>query len=255
MNAVAHRDYNSTGSVQVSVFRNRIVVRNPGSLPVELTKADLMKEHGSYPHNPYLAEVMYQMGYIEKYGTGITENIRKMQEAHLLAPEIDLSAEFVTTIWRDDVAANDATSLSNVATDNSNVATNLGTNIGTNDATHKTHNHLTNSTSRETNIGTNIGTSNDNVATDHLAENKRIVDRMVKKKVKPRMTKEHLRECIIEVCIVDHSIDELAALLKKSPDYLLNFIIPDLVADGILLRTKPSHSPGQTYMTNPKLDK
>ena len=105
------------------------------------------------------------------------------------------------------------------------------------------------------NIGTNIGTSGDNVATDHLVENKRIVDRLVKKKVKPRMTKEQLRECIIEVCIVDHSIDELATLLRKSPDYLQNSIIPDLVADGILLRTKPSHSPGQTYMTNPKLDK
>ena len=69
------------------------------------------------------------------------------------------------------------------------------------------------------------------------------------------MTKEQLRECIIEACVVDHSIDELATLLKKSPDYLHNFVIPDLVADGTLLRTKPSHSPGQTYMTNPKLDK
>ncbi len=237
VNAVAHRDYNSTGSVQVSVFRNRIVVRNPGTLPVELTKADLMKEHGSYPHNPYLAEVMYQMGYIEKYGTGITENIRRMQEARLLAPEIDLSAEFVTTIWRD------------------NIGTNVATNVGTNDTTNIDANKLIDNTTNGVNVGTNIGTSGDNVATDHLMENKRIVDRLVKKKVKPRMTKEQLRECIIEVCIVDHSIDELATLLRKSPDYLQNSIIPDLVADGILLRTKPSHSPGQTYMTNPKLDK
>ena len=121
-------------------------------------------------------------------------------------PEIDLSTEFIITIWRD-------------------------------------------------NIGTNIGTSGNSVATDHLTENKRIVDRIVNKKVKPRMTKEQLRECIIEACVVDHSIDELATLLKKSPDYLQNFVIPDLVADGTLLRTKPSHSPGQTYMTNPKLDK
>ena len=179
------RAYTSTGSVQVSVFRNRIVVRNPGTLPVELTKADLMKEHGSYPHNPYLAEVMYQMGYIEKYGTGITENIRRMQEARLLAPEIDLSAEFVTTIWRD----NDAT------------------NIGTNDATNSDANVLINNPDSITNIGTNIGTSGNNIATDFLAENKRIVDRIVKKKVKPRMTKEQLRKCIIEVCVVDHSID------------------------------------------------
>ena len=231
VNAVAHRDYNSKGSVQVSVFRNRIVVRNPGTLPVELTKADLMKEHGSYPHNPYLAEVMYQMGYIEKYGTGITENIRKMQEAHLLAPEIDLSAEFITTIWRD------------------NDATNIGTNLGTSD-----HNIATSAPNIATSAP-NIATSSANIATDYLAENKRIIDGIVKPKVKLRMTKDQMLDCIIEACIVDHSLEELAALLHKTPQYLKNFIIPELVADGILLRTKPSHNPKQTYMTNPKYKK
>ena len=250
VNAVAHRDYNSTGSVQVSVFRNRIVVRNPGTLPVELTKADLMKEHGSYPHNPYLAEVMYQMGYIEKYGTGITENIRRMQEAHLLTPEIDLSAEFITTIWRDNDATNDATNIrDNELINNTANEVNIGPNIG------PSSNNIGTSSN---NIGTssnNIGTSDNNIATDHLAENRRIVDEIVSAKVKPWMRKKQIQDCIIEACIVDHSIDELATLLKKSPDYLLNFVIPELVADGILLRTKPSHSPGQTYMTNPKLDK
>ena len=144
-----------------------------------------------------------------------------------------MSAEFVTTIWRD----------------------NIGTNIGTNDATNSDANGLIINSNNATSIGTNIGTSGNNVATDLLAENKRIVDKAVKKKVKPRMTKEQLRECIIEECVVDHSIDELATLLKKSSDYLQNFVIPDLVADGTLLRTKPSYTPGQTYMTNPKLDK
>ena len=228
-------------------------------------EADLMKEHGSYPHNPYLAELMYQTGYIEKYGTGITENIRKMQEAHLLAPDIDLSAEFITTIWRD----NDATSLSNVATNSPNVATNLGTNVATN----KVSNPLISSISREINIGTNLGTnigtsnnniatsdnniatSNNNIATDHLAENRRIVDEIVSAKIKPWMRKEQIQDCIIEACIVDHSLEELAVLLHKTPQYLRNFIITELVADGILLRTKPSHSPKQTYMTNPKHSK
>lgn len=221
--------------MQVSVFRNRIVVRNPGTLPVELTKADLMKEHGSYPHNPLLAEVMYQMGYIEKYGTGITENIRKMQEAHLLAPEIDLSAEFITTIWRE----NDAT----------NIGTNVGTNLGTSD------NNIATSAPNIATSAPNIATSSANIATDYLAENKRIIDGIVKPKVKLRMTKEQMQYCIIEACIVDHSLEELAALLHKTPQYLKNFIIPELVADGILLRTKPSHSPKQTYMTNPKYKK
>ena len=228
VNAVTHRDYNSTGSVQVSVFRNRIVVRNPGTLPVELTKADLMKEHGSYPHNPYMAEVLYQMGYIEKYGTGITENIRRMQEARLLAPEIDLSAEFITTIWRDNDAINDAT------------------NIGTNDATYNDANGLINNTN---------STSNDATPKDYLAANKRIIDRKVARKVKKRMTEQQLKECIIEACYVEHSVEELAKLLKKSKSHIRNRFITNMVADGILLRTKSGHSLDQTYMTNPKLDK
>ena len=101
----------------------------------------------------------------------------------------------------------------------------------------------------------NIATSAPNIATDHLAENKRIIDGIVKPKVKLRMTKEQIQECIIEACIVEHSIDDLAELLNKSTGYLRNFILPELVADGILLRTKPSHSPKQTYMTNPKYKK
>ena len=102
------------------------------------------------------------------------------------------------------------------------------------------------------NDATNIGTSNTNIATDYLAANKRIVDRVVKKKIKPRMTEEQIQNCIVEACIVEHSIEELAHLFNKSVTHIRNRFITDMVADGILLRTKPSHSLGQTYMTNPK---
>lgn len=158
-----------------------------------------------------VAEVMFQAGYIEKYGTGITENIRKMQEAHLLAPDIDLSAEFVTTIRR-----NDATSSANVAT---------------NDAT---------------------SPANDATSKDYLARNKAIIDSMVKPKIKPRMKPEQIRELILEACVVEHSIEELAELLHKSVTHIRNRFITDLVTDGVLLPTKPRHSPGQSYFTNPK---
>ena len=238
VNAVVHRDYNSTGSVQVTVTRNRIIVRNPGTLPVELTKADLLKEHGSYPHNPLVAEVMFQAGYIEKYGTGITENIRKMQEAHLLAPDIDLSAEFVTTIWRENVA----TSAPYDATLAANVATNDATSAG-------------NDTTSSANVATsapNVATSTANVATSPLDENKRIIDGIVAKKVKAKMSADELIACIVEACIVEHSVEELGALLKKSPKHLSDRFIPKLVEDGVLLPTKPRHSPGQSYFTNPK---
>jgi hypothetical protein len=77
----------------------------------------------------------------------------------------------------------------------------------------------------------------------------------VKKKVRKRMTEQQLQECIVEACYVEHSIEELDKLLGKSESHIRNRFITNMVAVGILLRTKPEHSSGQTYMTNPKLDK
>ena len=99
------------------------------------------------------------------------------------------------------------------------------------------------------NDATNIATGYPNIATGNLSENKRIVDDQVRAKVKPRMFNVLIRECIVEACVVEHSVDELSALLNKTPNYLRNFIIPDMIAEGILIRTKPEHSRGQTYIT------
>ena len=256
VNAVVHRDYNSKGSVQVSVFRNRVVVRNPGRLPVDLTKADLMTEHGSFPHNPFLAEALYQVGYIEKYGTGITENIRKMLEAHLLAPTIDLGGEFVTTIWREDKEGNVASGESNMASKRANMATNIASespNVASEEA--NIASGLPNIASGVPNIAcetSNIASVKQTGAIDYLEANKRLIDSIVAPKVKQRMKPEQIHACIIEACIVEHSTEELAALLHKAPAYLRNFIIPDLITEGILLRTKPRTANGQTYITNPK---
>ncbi|MDV7395550.1 ATP-binding protein, partial [Arthrospira platensis SPKY1] len=41
VNAIAHRDYTSNGSVQVMVFRNRVEIWNPGRLPNQLSLDDL----------------------------------------------------------------------------------------------------------------------------------------------------------------------------------------------------------------------
>ena len=187
VNAVVHRDYNSKGSVQVSVFRNRVVVRNPGRLPVDLTKADLMTEHGSFPHNPFLAEALYQVGYIEKYGTGITENIRKMLEAHLLAPTIDLGGEFVTTIWREENEGNMASKAANMAT---NIASERP-NIASEEA--NIASGLPNIASGVPNIAcetSNIASVKQAGAIDYLEANKRLIDSIVAPKVKQRMKPE-----------------------------------------------------------------
>ncbi len=101
VNAVVHRDYTSNGSVQVMLFKDRLEVWNPGTLPPTLTLEKLRGPHASVPHNPLLAEPMYLTKYIERMGTGIRDMIRRCRTAGLAEPEIRLDGGFfVLTIRR-----------------------------------------------------------------------------------------------------------------------------------------------------------
>ncbi|MCA1758943.1 MAG: transcriptional regulator, partial [Bacteroidales bacterium] len=100
VNAIAHRDYTSNGSVQIMLFRNRLEVWNPGQLPLHLSIDKLKKTHGSYPTNPLLAEPLYLAGYIERLGTGIPDMINRCIEAGLAEPEFFQEDSFKVILWR-----------------------------------------------------------------------------------------------------------------------------------------------------------
>ncbi len=100
VNAIVHRDYTSNGSVQVMLFKDRLEVWNPGSLPYGLTPARLKGPHTSIPANPLLAEPMYLTGYIERMGTGTGDIIRLCKASGLNEPEFIQEEDFKTIIWR-----------------------------------------------------------------------------------------------------------------------------------------------------------
>ena len=100
VNAVAHRDYTSNGSVQVMPFSDRVEVWNPGTLPPSLTLEKLRQPHGSVPGNPLLAEPLYLTKYIERMGTGTGDMIERCRNAGLAEPEFTLPDGFVATIRR-----------------------------------------------------------------------------------------------------------------------------------------------------------
>ncbi|MFN6945976.1 MAG: Fic family protein, partial [Cytophagaceae bacterium] len=100
VNAIAHRDYNSNASVQVMLFSDRLEIFNPGSLVPQLNIQKLKTDHASYPTNPALAEAMYQVGYIERFGTGTGEILRLSKEANLKEPFFDLDEGFKVILWR-----------------------------------------------------------------------------------------------------------------------------------------------------------
>jgi ATP-dependent DNA helicase RecG len=102
VNAIAHRDYHSNGSVEVRLFTDRLEIWNPGRLPGTLTLEDLRIDHPSVPNNPLIAESLYLTRYIEKAGSGTQRMIELCLEAGLPEPQFEQrSGFFVITLWRD----------------------------------------------------------------------------------------------------------------------------------------------------------
>ncbi len=103
VNAVAHRDYNTTSAIQVMVFVDRVEVWNSGSLPSQLSVEDLKKPHTSFPNNPLLANTLYLADYIQRAGSGTLEMIRQCRAQGVPEPEFVLirNIEFRTILPRD----------------------------------------------------------------------------------------------------------------------------------------------------------
>jgi len=102
VNAVAHRNYDHNGFIQVFVFADRVEVWNPGELPPGLTPDLLRQPHGPIPRNPLIAEPLFRIKYAEKVGTGTTDMIADCRAAGLPEPDFEQRGPyFVVTLWRD----------------------------------------------------------------------------------------------------------------------------------------------------------
>lgn len=87
INAVCHRDYASSGTVQVRIYADRMEVWNPGTLPSGLTIEALYSEHASRPRNRRIAEAFHRARLIERWGTGTLRIIGAFTEQGLPPPE------------------------------------------------------------------------------------------------------------------------------------------------------------------------
>ncbi|HEX2914270.1 MAG TPA: ATP-binding protein [Chloroflexia bacterium] len=85
-NACAHRDMSVTnGQLRVFIFANRLLVDSPGEL-LPGVKIERLAQI-SRLRNPRLAQLLYDSGYMERAGTGISRMIGAMEE-HGLEPPI-----------------------------------------------------------------------------------------------------------------------------------------------------------------------
>jgi ATP-dependent DNA helicase RecG len=100
-NAVMHRTYEGTNApVRVYWFDDRIEISNPGGPFGAVTMENFGKPGVSDYRNPVLAGVMKTLGFVQRFGFGIAEARRSLQENGNPPPEFQAEATTVLAIVR-----------------------------------------------------------------------------------------------------------------------------------------------------------
>lgn len=90
LNAIVHKDYNDT-TIQLSVYDDKLMLWNPGKLPVDIPLEKLTLKHPSRPRNKHIAETFFRAGYIESWGRGIEKILSAFQDVGLPEPVFEES--------------------------------------------------------------------------------------------------------------------------------------------------------------------
>jgi ATP-dependent DNA helicase RecG len=100
MNAICHRDYFGAELTYVRVYPNRIEISNPGRLPPGWTEKDLLGKHTSVLTNPRIAHAFHDIGYIERFGSGIKMMRDECKAMNVPEPEYNLEKGRVEIVFR-----------------------------------------------------------------------------------------------------------------------------------------------------------
>ena len=167
-NAIVHKLY-SGPAILMRVFDKSVELWNYGLLPEELTPADLMKKHASYPRNRNIASVFYKAGFIESWGRGYKKIREEFEKAGHPVPAVEESGGGVlVTIQRktieDIIASRDKSGgvnvgrgndVNNCESDDKEVVSkgDIGGYVGVNDE---------NVGVNDKNVGVNVGVNDEN---------------------------------------------------------------------------------------------
>ena len=100
-NAIMHRDYaTSNAPVRVTWFRDRVEIQNPGG-PFGQVSVDNFGRPGITDYrNPNVAEVMRNLGFVQRFGVGIQIARKALQDNGNPAPEFHVEVNHIQVTLR-----------------------------------------------------------------------------------------------------------------------------------------------------------
>lgn len=103
VNAVCHRDYTIPSNTDVRIHDDRLEIWSPGGLPLGITIEDLFRPHPSVLRNKGIGAVLYDIGWIEKWGSGIDKIRTLCTKAELPEPSFEEQAQGFRAVFRKDI--------------------------------------------------------------------------------------------------------------------------------------------------------
>jgi len=108
INAIVHRDYREPSDIQLRITDDKVSIWNPGRLPEGITVEGLYgMTHPSRPRNRLISQIFYDLGLIERYGSGVPRMIEAFRKAGLPTPLFEeahggFSVTFIKDLYTDD---------------------------------------------------------------------------------------------------------------------------------------------------------
>lgn len=111
VNAIAHRDYNSQGdTIHLHIFADRLEVHSPGGLPGPVNIQNLLEAR--FSRNAIIAQVLSDMGYVERLGYGLNRVVTVMKQNNLPPPQFEeVGGTFRVTLFASDIGIRERSAL------------------------------------------------------------------------------------------------------------------------------------------------
>jgi ATP-dependent DNA helicase RecG len=104
INAICHRDYADNADILIKIYDDRITIWNPGGLLPGMTIEELYDpNHSSKPRNKLIAQIFYDVGLIERYGSGIQRIMNACKSSNLPMPVFDEKFGGFLVVFRKDL--------------------------------------------------------------------------------------------------------------------------------------------------------
>jgi ATP-dependent DNA helicase RecG len=89
---MAHKDYSSGTTIQISVYEHHLQFWNECHLPDTWTVESLLRKHPFKPFNPDVANTLFRAGFIKSWGRGTLKILSECRAVHLSAPRFYFEA-------------------------------------------------------------------------------------------------------------------------------------------------------------------